>query len=480
MNKIILIFFLWTTGLSLSFSQSPWSLEKCIQYALDNSLTIRQAEYGVLNAALGAQQARAARLPNVTGQVNGGYQFGRTIDPTTNTFENQRIGFNQISLNAGAVVFNGNRINNNIKKGKLDLKIAQLQGAEVKNTLSLNIANAYLAILLTEEQLDNARKQLVLSNEQLAQTDKLVNAGILPKNNRFDFVSKVALDEQAVIEFENKLASAYLSLVHLLQLPSSKGFRIEKPEVIIPEPESLPLINPEEVYQIALQQQPQIKAAALGVKSADLGVEISKASRIPQLSVFGGLNSNYSTAAKDFENPDLSNVTVVENAPQPVVFNGVSGALVTFSPTGIVFPDKKYGTQIRENFGQNIGLSLSIPIYNNSLSEINLERSRINVLQQQVVSEQKKQALRTDIQIAVANARAGAKSYEAAKKSEAAADVAYQSAIKRYELGTINTFDFSTARNNLDRARINLIQTKYQYVFYLKIIDFYLGKEIKF
>lgn len=480
MNKIVLSFLILITGLTVSFGQTTWSLEKCIQYALENNLTIKQADYGVLNAALGEKQAKASRLPNVSGQVNGGYQFGRTIDPTSNTFKNQSIGFNSFSVNAGAILYGGNRVNNSIKKSAFDLRIAKLQGAEVENSLALNIANAYLAILLTEEQLTNAKKQLILSNEQLAQTDKLIDAGVLPRNNRLDFVSKVALDEQGVIEFENKLASSYLGLAQLLQLPSVDGLKIEVPDLIIPEDANPALVRAEDVYQIALQQQPQIEAAELGVKSAEVAVDISKAATIPQLSIFGGLSSNYSTAAKDFEHPDLSQVTVVENTPQPVIFNGVNGSLVTFSPEGIVFPDKKYGTQLTENFGQNVGLSLRIPIYSNSESKIALERARINVLQQQVLSEQKRQALRTEIQAAVANARAGAKSYEAAKKSEAAANVAYESAIKRYELGAINTFDFSTARNNLDRAKINLIQTKFQYVFYLKVIDFYLGKDIKF
>lgn len=480
MNKIALTFLLLLGVVVTSYSQKNWSLEKCIQYALENNLTIKQSEYGVHNAALSNQQAKASRLPNVSGQVNGGYQFGRTIDPTTNTFENQRIGFNSFSVNAGAVLFSGNAVNNSIKRSQLDLKIAKLQGEEVINSLSLNIANAYLAILLTQEQLDNAQKQLVLSQEQLSQTDKLVNAGVLPKNNRLDFVSKIALDEQAVIQLENQLASAYLTLAHLLQLPSVEDLSIVTPNVIIPEAANPALLNPERVYQIALQQQPQIEAAELGVKSAEIGVALSKSSLIPELSIFGGLNSNYSTAAKDFDNPDLSNATLIENTPQPVLIDGSNSFLTTFSPEGIAFPNKKYGTQINENFGQNIGLSLRVPIYNNSQNRIALERARINVLQQQVSNEQIRQTLRTEIQTAVANARAGEKSYEAALKSEAAASTAYESAIKRYELGAINTFDFSTARNNLDRAKINLIQTKYQYVFYLKVIDFYLGKEIKF
>ncbi len=479
MNKMKITLLLIVGSFAQLFGQKVWSLEECIQYAMDNNLSVKQAEYGVDNALLSEKQARASRLPNVSGQINGGYQFGRTIDPTTNTFENQRIGFNSFSINAGAVLFNGNAVNNSIKKGELDVRIAKLQGAEIQNNLSLNIANAYLNILLAQEQLENAKKQLVLSKDQLAQTDKLVNAGVLPRNNRLDFVSKVALDEQGVIEFENRLASAFLSLAHLLQLPSSDGLKIAVPDVIIPETEPALLI-PERIYEIALQQQPQIKAADLSVESANLSVDISRAAMIPRLSVFGGLNSNYSTAAIDFEHPDVSNVTLVENEPVPVVINGVNGTLATFSPTGIVYPKKKYGAQVRENFGQNLGLSLQLPIYSNSQNKINLQRARINVLQQQVIGEQKRQALRTEIQNAVANARAGAKSYEAALKSKEAAQTAYESAIKRYELGAINTFDFASARNALDRAEINLIQTKYQYVFYLKVIDFYLGKEIKF
>ncbi len=458
-------------------AQESWSLEKCINYAVENNLMLKMAETSIANEALNLKLNKAARMPRLNASFNAGLQLGRTIDPTTNAFDNQTIGFNSYGLNAGALVYNGNSINNSIKKSKMDLEAAKLDGEKSSNDLAMSVANAYLSVLLADEQMRNVEKRLQLSQEQLEQTDKLIQAGSLPENNRLDFLSRIAQDEQLLIEAENLLATSYLNLRQLLELEPGTPFDIQKPAVSIPadDPDKLRI---DEVYTTALGLQPDIKAAELRIQSAHVNESIAKASLLPSVTVFGGLSTNYSSISKDFANPDQTNATLVEGPPIPVIINGEEGTIAQYSYEGLVFPEKPYGDQLSENFGQNIGINISIPIYNNGQNSINIQRARLNSINQEIGSQQTKNSLRANIQLAVANARSGKKSFEAAKKAMEAAEAAYQNAQKRFDLGAISTFEFSTARNTYDQAEVSLIRAKYQYIFNLKVVDFYLGKEI--
>lgn len=461
-----------------AFAQESWSLEKCINHALDNNLNLKMAETNIANAELSVKQSKQARLPRLNGSVGGGLQLGRTIDPTTNAFDNQTIGYNSLSLNAGAMLYNGNSINNTIKQSQVNLRAAKLDGEKSANDMALAVANAYLSILLADDQLRNAEKRLELSREQLEQTDKLIAAGSLPENNRLDFVSRIAQDEQMVIDAENLLATSYLNIRQLLVLSPETPFDISKPELSVPSDDP-DLLRVDEVYAAAMNLQPQVKAAELRIESAHLGESIAKASLLPSLSIFGGMSSSYSSLAKDFTNPDASGVTFEPGPPVPVLINGSEGTIAQYVPTGtVVYPDKGYGQQLQENFGQNIGVSLSIPIYNNGLNKTNIQRARLNSINQEINSQQTKNQLRSDIQLAVSNARSGKRSYEAALRAEEAAEAAYENAQKRFDLGSISTFEYSTARNTYDQAKVNLIRAKYQYIFNLKVVDFYLGREI--
>ncbi|MCB0654046.1 MAG: TolC family protein [Saprospiraceae bacterium] len=477
MRKILLITAVIFFVVAQSSAQQSWSLEKCINHALENNLMLKMAETNIAGAELNLKQDKAARMPRLSASTNAGLQLGRTIDPTTNAFDNQTIGFNTFGLNASATLYNGNAINNSIKKSNLDLEAARLDGQKSSNDLALSVANAYLSILLADEQLRNTEKRLELSREQLAQTDKLIQAGSLPENNRLDFLSRIAQDEQLLIEAQNLLATSYLNIKQLLELEPGTPFDIAKPSVSVPvdDPDQYKL---EEVYATALGLQPGVRAAELRIESAHLNESIAKAGLLPSVSVFGGLSANYSSISKDYANPDLSNATLVQGPSVPVIINGEDATVSQYQYEGIIYPEKPYFNQLSENFGQNIGINISIPIYSNGLNRINLQRARLNSINQEIGSLQTKNNLKADIQLSISNARSGKRSYQAALRSLEAAQAAYENAKKRFDLGSISTFEFSTARNTFDQAEVSLIRAKYQYIFFLKVVDFYLGKEI--
>ena len=453
-------------------AQETWSLRKCIEYAREHNLTLKQAQNSVRLAELSEKQNLLSRLPNVSASAAGGSQFGRTIDPTTNSFDNQTINFNSYRLDVGMPLFAGGQIRNGIKQSSVDLLAAREDVAAAFNDIALNIANVYLQILMSREQLENSVKRRNLSREQLAQTDKLIENGRLPANDRLDVLAQIAADEQSIIQTRNQIEISYLNLKELLQLDPTVEISVEDPPPGIALDTDPDLLSFQEVYAVALGQQPQIRANDLRMKSAEIGVDIAKGALLPTLSVFGGIDTRWSSAARSIGEIRSTLIN------QTIIWNGVQQQIQIPSQE-FVFKEDPYFNQIRENFGQSIGLSLRVPIYNNGLNSINIERARVGVLNAKVRSDLTRQQLKNNVQQALANARAGRRNWEAASTASEAARIAFENAEKRFQLGSINNLQLLTARNTYDVANTNLIVSKYDYIFRLKILDFYLGKEIK-
>ncbi len=466
----MLLLFLCSNFATEGLAQSRWSLQKCINYARDNNLSLKQASYGVELAALNDKQNRLNRLPTINGSSSAGFQFGLNVDPTTNTLRNQRIGFNSFGVNGSLPLYNGGQLNNSIKKSEFDLKASEADARFAFNNMALNIANAFLQILMAEEQLENALKRKTLSEQQLAQTDKLIEAGTLPENDRLDVLAQIARDEQTIITAQNQIDINYLNLKEFMQLDPNEEIAIEKPEIDVP-------VSPEissfkATYGIAVNNQPQVIRDEMNLKSAEMDVELARGAMLPSLFMFAGIDSRWSSAAKIVDEliPVIETQTVfIENLPVEIGFEGFDATL----------KNKPYVDQIKDNFGQNVGVQLRVPIYNNNQNTINVQRARVGILNAKLQSDLTKQQLKVDVQNAIASARAAYLSYEAARKTVAATTAAFENAEKQYELGVINTFQYTTARNNKDIAEIDLVVAKYDYIFRTKIIDFYLGKEIK-
>lgn len=471
-HKITLTACLVIAFAGLALAQESWSLERCVTYATQNSLSVKQAQNGVRNAELSLKQGQFNRLPNLNSSISGGYQFGRTIDPTTNEFKTESIGFNSYSISAGALVYGGNQVNNTIKQSKVDLEAAQLDARAAANNVALSVASSYLSILLAEEQLENANKQREQTQRQLEQTDKLIQAGQLPENDRLDILAQLALNEQNIIDAQNLVNINYLILKQLMVVDPAVDFRIERPQVAIPADANPEGFSLESVFSTAMTTQPQVKAADLRIQSANLSIQLARANMLPTLTVFGSINSNYSTLGQSITG--FNSIRI----PQTVYINNVPTTF-EFDSQVPVLEKTGFGKQFKDNFGQSLGVSLSIPIYNNHRNSIGMERMRIAALNAELTDKQVRQQLKSDVQRAIADSRSAKLSYEAAQRSVNAAQVAYDNAQKRFTLGAINTLQLTTAGNNLDQAKVNLIRSKYQYLFNIKVVDFYMGRELK-
>ena len=467
--------FLFTIGLQ---AQDRLSLEECIQLAQRNSLSVKQAQIGISQAELTLKGSQMSRLPNLNANFGGGFQFGRTIDPTTDAFINEAIGSNSINASTGVLLYNGNVINNSINQGKMDLEASKLDADNAANDIGLSVASTFLSILLAEEQLENARKRSELSQEQLERTDKLIEAGSLPQNDRLDFISQIAREQQAIIEAQNLVTINYLNLKQLLVIDPNETVEIERPDLT-----AIQTVDPDnfqinEIYTSALANQPNIAANELRVNSSILGEKIAKASLIPSLSASGNISSFASNKALDFLNPDLSDVRVVLGKTQLAQVAGQDVPVAFYGETGVTFPKRGYFNQLNDNLGQSISMNINIPIYNRHANKINVERARLNTLNAQVTDMQTRQTLKANVQRSIADAQAAKEALDAAQTSVDAALAAFNNGEKRFELGVINTLEYITTRSNYDQAQVELTRAKFQYVFNVKVVEFYQGKQL--
>jgi outer membrane protein len=467
-KSIALVAFTLTLGLSAS-AQRLLSLSDCVQIAEENTLTLKQAKITIENAEIGLKEAKMSRLPRVNGSASAGLQFGRTIDPTTNDFGTSEIGYNSISLNGGVNVFNGGRVNSSIRQGRYDLEAAKYAGEDIYNNLGLTLSSVFLQIMLAEDQLENAKRQVRAIEEQYVQSQKLAEAGVIPVNDLLDIEAQLALNQQNVFVAEGNLEVSRLTLVQLLELDANEQIKLIRPEVELPtiDPMSLSL---EQIYQTALGSQASIKANDFRLRSAEENINQARSLGLPQLNLFGGLSTNWSSVGVTVEG--------YQDILVPLEIYDGTGQSLGFSigQEVPILADQLYMDQLNQNFGQNVGVSLSVPIFNGLTTKYNVQRARLGAKNQKLVNNQQRQQLKTDVQSSLIQARTAKLAYYAAEKSTEAAQMAYENAEKRFALGTINTLELNTSRNLRDRTALDLLNAKYQYIFNMKVLDFYMGK----
>lgn len=479
MRWLLLFSLFWLPGSVTHLgAQETWSLERCIRTGLDNNLGVRLADLGTESALIEQRRWHFAMLPTVNANLAAGYQFGRTIDPTSNSFIEATTNFSNGQVNASMVLFDGFRIRNGREQSRLSALAGKAGAEDARNTAALQIATAYINVLFAEEQAETARRQLSLAREQLAQIERLVAAGLRPDNDRLALVSQVAQNEYQSVLQENAVEEAYLSLRQLMLVDPAVRFRIERPDfdpALLADPR---VLDAETVYGQALQTQPSVRTAELQERSAAKGEDLARAGMIPSLRLFGGLSSAYSNNFLDFNNPDLSNATLVEGTPQPVLLDGEQKLLTPYTLQGIRFPTLPFMDQVNRNFGRQLGVNLTIPLYNNHTTRLAMQQARISQEQAKVNLEQVRQQLRATVTSALQAAQAARVQYLAAREAVLAQQAAYEALGRRFELGAANPVEYATAKTNLDVAENQAVVAKYTYLFRVKVLDFYLGKPL--
>lgn len=455
-------------------AQDNWSYQRCLDYALTHNLTLQQSVLQKRLQELTLKQNRLSQLPTINAGANAGYRFGRSIDPTTNTFVTQTLFNSGLSMDLNADLFGWFSKQNTIQASKYQVYAANFQLEKARNDMGVNVANAFLQILLANEQVKISKAQVDLSIAQLDNTKKLVAAGSVPESNQADLEAQLARDSSALVTAENNAIIRVLTMKALLNLDFAVPFKTELPENV----ESVPLLNlsetdPEMVFSAALANQPGYKADEALVKAANRSLASARGAMFPRLSIGGSAGTNYANSNYQQYGPsipyvDTTGFVTVNGTTYPALKAG-SFRLSKLTP---------FGEQFSNNFGQNIGVTLSIPILNAWQLRGNVERAKIDMQDKQLTLNINRQKLRQDIYTAHADAVGALQKYQAAITTERASQKAYDFATKRFNVGLMNTVEYVTTQTNLFRAQIDRVSALYDYIFKIKLLEFYRDQRI--
>ena len=466
MNKTALIFLLIFIGKFAS--AQPYTLQQCIDLAIKNNPLSKQADLNVRQSILNERQAKANLLPNLNGQFQNFYNVGRTIDRFTNQFANATVQSMNLGLSSSVTLFSGLQNHNNILQSKINTEASKKIADDNRNDLSLNVANAFLRVLLAKEIISVRQKQVTLSKEQEERTKQLFDAGVVARGNLLQAQAQIASEELQLVNARNELSNAMLALALLVNVSSVEGFDIVSPP--IPQPESLGLAdNADQIVGLAMQNNPGVKGAELRVNSAEKDIQMSKGSALPTLNLFGSLGTGYSGLAQYITATQVNSIPVGYTADGEEVFSDVVSYTTAKSPLS---------RQLDENVNKTYGVTLSVPLFNNLQAHNRVEQAKLGKQIAALNRDQEKLNLRNEIQIAYNAALAARNRYNAGKKNMEALEENYKYAQTRLEAGAISVFEFNQNKTSLAQAESELLQSKYEYVFRIKVLDFYMGKPI--
>lgn len=430
-------------------AQQQMDLRTCVETAVANNLQIRQGTANVYANEYAVQQSRLSLLPNLNFSANYFFSFGRGIDYVTNTYVAQNFQSNSYTLSSSMNLYNGGVKSNTIKKAGYDLEVARLDQQAMLENIQLNTILAYLQIIFAEDQVVIAENKKAISVSQLENSKRLAEAGSIPAGNLLALEAQIASDELNLVNARNGVASAYLVLKNILQMDPSEQLQVVPlGEGLLAEVLAAPMPGLNEVITEAVRNLPGIQRFEYSLKSAESQVKIASGYGLPSLSLIGQLNTSYSNAS---------------------ILPGIPG-----------FEADPYGEQIDNNLGEVVGLTLSIPIFNNGQVAIGKQNAELGLFNTELQQQLAINDLKTTVTEAWTGLQAAALTYDAALKSKQSAQTAFAFSEAKFQAGATNSLDYTTAVNNLAQADISLSQAKFDYIFKRKVIDYYLGKPIEF
>lgn len=443
MLRLILIMALSAAAAGLSAQQPrAWTLRECIDYALANNITVRQRDVTRRQGEVDLSTAKNSRLPNLTASASQNWSFGRGLT-SENTYSNRNTSSTSFSLGTSVPLFTGLRIPRTIELNKLNLEAATADLAKARDDVSVQVAQAYVQILYDMELRDVAARQITIDSMQVERLREMFRTG---KASGVDVASQEATLAQSRLTYtqaDNDYRLAALALAQLLELPSPEGFAVVRPDtalITMDGAEALPA--PDEIYNEAMALRPEVKAEAYRLKGSEVSVKIAQSALWPTLSLTAGLGSNY------------------------------------YKTGG--YAAESFGSQMRNNFSQYVGLSLNVPIFNRLETRNNIRAARLNLETQQLQLDNVKKTLYKEIQQAYYNAVAAKAQYESSAAAARSNKAAFELMLAKYEYGKANITEFNESKNNWLKSESDLVRAKYQYMYDTGLIDFYRGRPLDF
>lgn len=470
---LLVLFSLAGAGVNAQNQANAWSLKQCIDHAIQNNLSLKIQQLTVRSSEIALTQSQLSMLPNLNASATHNYNWGKSVDRYTNQLTTDRIQSNNFYIGSQVTLFNGLQLLNGWKQKMIELHAAEYDLQKLSNDIALNIATAYLQILYNTESYNNAKNQLEITRLQLDKSKKMLDAGAISKGTYLSVEAQFSSEEMTMIDAENNLKLSLLTLAQMLDLPNTSDFSIAFPESLGNDSLLLPAQSSEDIFAFAVKNQPEIMAADLRVRSAEKGLEIARGGRYPSLTLSGSFGTGYSDVSKELSSFSISGYDTLG------ITTGSPAEYVLGPHYNYTYSTKSFADQIKDNSNKTLGFTLSIPLFNSwsvntaiSQSKINLESARIN---RQLVE----QTMQKTIEQAYADAYGAVKRFIAAKKQYQAYQESFAYNEEKFNVGLITAIDYNDAKNKAGKASSDMLQAKYEFLFRLKILEFYLGHEIK-
>ena len=441
-SLVAILFF----GLITQAQSKKWTLEECVKYALENNISIKQSELDTQTATIDKKSALGNFLPSINATTNHSWNIGLNQDITTGLLRNQTTQFTSTGMNVGIDIYKGLQNQNNLRKANLALIASKYQLVKMQEDIALNVANAFLQVLFNKENLKVQQEQLAINEKQLTRSTELVNAGAIPRGDVLDIKANLALNRQNVVAAENALLISKLSLAQLLQLKDFENFDLID-AISVNDEVAILSQSPSAIIEKAKESRTDLKIAQTNLEIAEKNLAIAKGAFQPTIQGFYGFNTRISYA-------DVATIS--------------GNSIVTK-------PANPFWTQFNDNKGQSFGAQLSIPIFNGFSARNNVERSKVNLEKTKIALEQQNLDLQRTIYAAFTDAKGSLNANESAISTLEARQEAYNYAKEKYAVGMMNSFDYNQAQTLLVNAQSEVLRTKYDSIFKIKILEFYFG-----
>ena len=454
MKKInyLSIAFVFLLGFSIQAQTTTqtkgWTLEECVNYAIKNNISIKQTELDTVSANINKKGAIGSFLPSLNSNASHSWNIGLNTDPVTNVKRNQTTQYTSIGAGVGFDIYKGMQNQNALRKANLSIVASKYQLLKMKEDIALNVANAYLQVLFNKENLKVQQEQLAINEKQYKRSEELVKAGSIPRGDLLDVKATVASNKQNVITAENSLLISKLSLAQLLQLKEFWDFDVVDATSAKDE-NNIMSIKPIDIYQKAKETRTELKIAKTNLEIAEKNVAIARGGFQPTLQGFYNFNTQISYAD-----------------------------VVAFDGNGNIIGKKSaapFSEQFNNNKGQSFGAQLSIPIFNGYSARNNVERFKVDLEKSKIALEQADLDLQRNVYTAFTDAKGALNAHESSIVALEARDEAYNYAKEKYAVGLMNSFDFNQSQTLLTNAQSEVLRTKYDYIFKIKILEFYFG-----
>ncbi|NMH88898.1 TolC family protein [Flavivirga algicola] len=472
MIKRIIILSVWGLCSSLGFGQdsvpSSFTLEECITMAIENNLDLKSAELRKKSSKVNYKQSINELLPNLNANYNIGVNDGRSIDPFTNSYINRELTFSNLGVNLNMTVFNGFRVLNSIKQSKFNLRAAEMEEEGAKQNLILDVTIGYIQILNSRDAFELSKARLKTTEVQLKRLEANYKEGVGNPADYTDMKGQYALDEVAIIDAENNFKSAVLDFIRLLNIEGSSQKQFNNISGLINSEKYQ--LSANDVYHDALQNLATFKSRQLRIDAANKGIKVARANYLPEVSVFGQLNTNYSSLAETFTETgtaiiETGDFVTINNQDFPVLKNETQ------------FEGKKidYMDQFDNNLNTVVGISVQMPLFNGFRAKNNVKLQKIQLEESQLELQNTKLLFKQSIQQAHNNMETAYNKYHVLLEQVAAFEESYRVNEVRFNNGVSNIVNYIVSKNNMDNAKLNLSRAKYEYLLRVKVLDFYRG-----